>query len=160
AGSGVSALSLSHDRETLYSGHKNGALQSWDRAGVTCSGVLGDYHGWVSVLSLDRADRLTLVSTVQDRTVHVRDVSTARILRRLGNGLANLVSGALSADGSLALLGDEDQGVRLWDTAAEKTLCALQQEGFSLLHRSLARRRARVLGKPVAPWYTSQVQNV
>lgn len=160
AGSGVSAVCLSHDQETLFSGHQNGAIKRWDRAGGTCRGVLRDYHGRVSVLSLDRADRLLLVGTAQDRTAHVRDVSTGRILRRLGKGLANLVSGALSADGSLALLGDEDQGVRLWDTAAEKTLRALQQEGFSLLHRSLTRRRARVLGKPVAPWYTSQVQNV
>lgn len=134
AGHDPTSVALASDgRLALLAEHDCGQPPSssivslWDLRSLTLLGKLVEGPG-VSAVSMSADGRLGLTADWQARTLRVWDLRTGTCVRVLAGHSAAVTTGALTADGSMAVSGGLD-GLRVWDVASGRCLREIEIDG-------------------------------
>jgi WD40 repeat protein len=136
--------------------NSGGAVKLWEVATGKQAGALDGHNRLVVSVTFSRDGKM-LLSGSMDCTNRLWDVSTARELVRVGEGMAPVYAAAFSPDSKLLLMQTGfvgDHAVRFWDVAAAKEIRRLNGHrstvavlAFSPNGRQLASGCADVIGR-------------
>jgi WD40 repeat protein len=127
---GVRELALSADGTRVATGHRDGRVCVWDRAGRTLRFEWSEHRGAIRSLAW-RTDGRQLLSGSDDGSACVWDVDRGALVTKLFGPRAMVRSLSMTSDGETLVSRDYSRGeIRVWNHRAATLRFALAPEGL------------------------------